>query len=237
MKRHAHGWNAELRLPLAALEPQPKGDAAGWKTNIYSGRRSAPGGTEYTSVAATFGGHHLPDKFAVLRFGEAGGKEHFVDGSLEGIDAARFAKVFRPGGQGGSTVELATDYAYAGQNSIKATVVPGSLASVTVTSPAEAGKAYRITLAHRNQVASLNPEVRPDAPNTRVICRDATGQAVTPTTGYSWSGTPAQLQPGEWRLHAHTFTAPPGTTQVSFTVFLHHPGEYRLDSFRIEAIE
>lgn len=234
--RHEHGWSAEVKLPLSSLKPVPAAGAEGWRSDVFRTRRCVEP-TEYAALSPTFGGHHEPIKYAVLRFGQPPAGPQFVNGDLEGIDRERFEKVFRVSAKGEAVIEKRDDFAYAGKSCAYLKVGQESLAQVTVTSPAMPGKSYRVTLAHRNQPTGVDPKVRPQAPMSRVIFRDNSGKAVTDTKGYSWNGTALDLQPGTWRLYAHTFTAPPGTEQISVSLFFHHPGEYWLDNLRIEAIE
>ena len=235
--RHAHGWRVEARLPLSALQPQPVSDATGWKLDVFRVRRGTAEPDEYTALAATFGSHHTPARFASLRFGVPPEREDFEAGGFEGLDAERFAKLVRVQVQNDGAVELADDWAYEGRNSVAVRVGEASLSALTVTAKARENTAYRISLAHRNEPAGLTPEVRSEAPIARVIYRGADGKAVTDTRGYTWAGAPLNLAPGEWRLHAMTFTTPPGTTQLSFTLFFHHPGHYRVDNLNLEALE
>jgi hypothetical protein len=115
-------------------------------------------------------------------------------------------------------------------------VPKGGIGAITLSSSAEPDKSYRAQVAFFGKTTSLNPKVRPETPITRVIFRKTDGKAVTPTTGYSWKGSPALEKQGAWNTHTHIFKTPPGTEKISWTIFLHHPGDYWLDEVRLEEL-
>jgi hypothetical protein len=228
-----HGWAVELAIPFAAF-----GVAAGpgWKANVYRTRRGNAQPDEYTALNPTFGGYHVPQRFAPLRLHDDSTPVAFADGSFDDILPAEAPKRLQAQAKDGALCELVSEPAWCGSQAVHLTVPQGGLSALTLTAPVKPKTGYRIVLAHYNRKVSLNPQVRDQAPITRVIFRDATGAAVTPTTGYSWSGTKATDKPDQWRLFPHVFTTPEATTQIGFTVFFHHSGEYWVDEVRLEEL-
>ena len=228
-----HGWAVELAIPFAAFGVAP---GPGWKVNVCRTRRGNAEPDEYTAVSPTFGGYHVPQRFAPLLLGGEGQPVSFQYGSFDDLLPADVQKRLNAQASGGAVCELVSERAWCGTQAVRLTVPPGGLGSLTLTAEVKPKTGYRIVLAHYNRTVTLNPQVRDQAPITRVIFRAATGAAVTPTTGYSWSGTKATDKLEQWRLFPHVFTTPEGTTQIGFTLFFHHPGEYWVDEVRIEEL-
>jgi len=226
-------WSAEMAVPFASLGAKPT--AAGeWHANVCRTRRGDADPDEYTAAAPTLGGYHKPKKFAQLSLVETVEITRFRDGTFDDVPPAEAAKRLRAAELDGAIVEVTADGAYCGRGCVHIKVPKGGLAAVTLEARVKAGTGYRALFAHRNEVVSLAPGIRPCAPITRVIFRDDGGKSVTPTEGYSWDGPAAEERPGEWRTSAHVFTTPPKTTRISFTMFFKHPGEYRLDEVRLD---
>ncbi len=226
------GWSAELAVPFASLGAQPGGE---WKLNVCRTRRGAVEPDEYTAVAPTFGGFHVPSAFAGLRFVEQPDAP-LLYGTFDDVPADDPAKRLRAFCNGEAKVELVTAGAWCGSHALHVAVPPGGLGSFTLETAVKPGTGYRILLMHRNAEVHLDPKVRPLSPITRVIFRDDKGQAVTETKDYSWDGADALGRLGQWRSLAHVFSTPPGTTRIGFTVFFHHPGDYLVDEVRIEEL-
>ncbi|MDP6353772.1 MAG: DUF4838 domain-containing protein [Planctomycetota bacterium] len=228
------GWAAWVSIPFASLgkDVKPEGD---WRMNIYRTRRGNVEPDEYTAVAPTFGGYHLPQRFAQLRFvskvtGPA--LKHSTFDSLR----KEFVRDLRFYPREGATISIDTTRVWCGKQSVHVNVPKGGIGAITLSSSAEPDKSYRAQVAFFGKTTSLNPKVRPETPITRVIFRKTDGKAVTPTTGYSWKGSPALEKQGAWNTHTHIFKTPPGTEKISWTIFLHHPGDYWLDEVRLEEL-
>ena len=226
-----HSWSVEMALPFSAVGGVP---GPGWTLNVYRTRRGNVEPDEYTAVSPTFGGYHLPKRFAELEFVDAVDVPVLRYGTLDDVSADNAPKRLRAGGRGAYTVELVSDQVFCGVAAAHLTVGKEGLGQITLTAGVEENTAYRLVTTHMNAVASLRWGVRAQAPITRVIFRGTDGKAVTETRKYSWYGSNALDSPGTWRTMPHVFTTPPRTTQISFTLFFHHPGEYWLDEMRLE---
>lgn len=230
------GWSAELAVPFAALGVRPSSEGT-WKINVYRTRRGCVEPDEYTAVTPTFGGYHQPDKFARLVFGDTTPvSPAFAHGTFDSLAADEAVDRLRFQNREGATLELSSKETYCGRQAIHIRVPDGGLGGVTLTAKVEAGRGYRALLACRKSGVRIQPAVRPMAPITRVIFRNNTGKAVTSTKEYSWDGAPALERQDEWQVIPHVFTTPPHTTQVSFTVFLHHAGDYWLDEIHLDEL-
>ncbi|MEN6404105.1 MAG: hypothetical protein ABFD94_19345, partial [Armatimonadia bacterium] len=227
------GWSAELAIPLASFGVAP---GEGWTLNIFRTRRGNAEPDEYTAVNPTFGGYHVPNRFAPLSF-TAPAKPVTLDfGNMDNLLPAEAEKRLRLQVSQGATAEIVTDRAWCGGQALHVKVPQGGLAGLTLTAAVKPKTGYRIVAAHYNTGVTINPSVRDQAPITRVICRDDTGKAVTETKDYSWDGAKATEKLDQWRQTPHVFTTPEGTTQISYTMFFHHPGEYWVDEIRIEEL-
>ena len=235
VQTNAAGWSVEAAIPFASLGAGPGTDGP-WRGNVYRTRRGTVDPDEYMAAAPTFGGYHVPERFARIVFADEPPATSLRHGTFDFLTPGDAADRVRFQGRGGARLALATEQTYCGGQALMITVPEGGLGGFTLTAPAHEEAGYRIVLACRNHVEALNPAVRPSAPITRVIFRGDDGKAVTPTTGYSWDGAPAQDTPDQWRTVPHIFTTPAGTTSISFTVFLHHPGTYWIDEARLESM-
>ncbi len=227
------GWAAELALPWSSLSAGAPTDE--WRLNVYRTRRGNVGEDEYTALCPTFGGYHVLARFGMLKL-LATPPVTLGHGTVDDVTAADLMKTMSVQTQQGASATLDTQRRYCGGQALHISVPTGGLGGITLQARVKPNTGYRILLAHLNSKVTLNPAVRDQAPITRVIFRDDTGQAVTPTTGYSWDGTRALESPDQWRQLAHVFTTPDKTTQIGVTVFFHHPGEYWLDEVRIEEL-
>jgi hypothetical protein len=229
----AEGWSAEIAIPWTSFgsgTPDEK-----WRLNVFRTRRANAQPDEYTALCPTFGGYHELARFGQLKLLEAP-PVTLDGGSVDALTAESVEKSLHLQLNGGATAKLDTDQVYCGRQALHLSVPQGGLAALTVTAKVKPGQGYRLLLDHLNSKVAINPEVRDQAPITRVIFRDDTGAAVTPTTGYSWDGTKATENMDQWRQFAHVFTTPDKTTEIGCTVFFHHPGEYWIDEVRIEEL-
>lgn len=227
------GWSAELAIPFASFGVAP---GEGWKLNIFRTRRGNAEPDEYTAVNPTFGGYHVPNRFAPLSFVATSRPVGLEFGTMDNVQPAEAEKRLRLQVSQGATAEIVTDRAWCGGQALHVKVPQGGLAGLTLTAAVKPKTGYRIVAAHYNTAVTINPSVRDQAPITRVICRDDTGKAVTETKDYSWDGAKATEKLDQWRQTPHVFTTPEGTTQISYTMFFHHPGEYWIDEIRIEEL-
>jgi len=226
------GWTAELAVPFAGLGAGPTADGE-WRANVYRTRRGNVAPDEYTAAAATFGGYHVPERFARLRFVADPAPAGFEHSSFEGLPPDQAARRLRFRGDGGATLRLDNDVAYCGSHAAHIRVPKGGLGAITTTAPAGERSAYRVVVMHRNSLEALRPDVRPQAPIARVIFRGPGGKAVTESSGYFWDGAPAEDYKDQWRSLSLTLTTPPRTASISLTLFFHHVGEYRVDELRL----
>lgn len=227
------GWSAEVAIPFTSFGVAP-GD--GWKLNLFRTRRGNAEPDEYTAVNPTFGGYHAPNRFAPLVLTDAAKPVALNYGTLDNVLPAEAAKRLRLQTEKGATAEIVTDRAWCGGQALHIKVAQGGTGGLTLTAAVKPKTAYRIVAAHYNSQVTISPGVRDQAPITRVIFRDAAGKAVTETRDYSWDGVKATERPDQWRQTPHVFTTPEGTTQISYTMFFHHPGEYWIDEIRIEEL-
>jgi hypothetical protein len=229
----AQGWNAEIAIPWSSFGSGAPDDK--WRLNVYRTRRANAQPDEYTALCPTFGGYHELARFGQLRLLESP-PVNLGGGAIDALTVESLQKALRLQLNGGATAKLDADQVYCGGQSLHLSVPQGGLASLTLTAKVKPGQGYRMLLDCFNSKVSLNPEVRDQAPITRVIFRDDTGAAVTPTTGYSWDGAKATEGLDQWRQVAHVFTTPEKTTEISCTIFFHHLGEYWVDEVRIEEL-
>lgn len=228
------GWSAEVAIPFAAFGAKP--DQPGWHINLCRTRRGNVEPDEYTAVNPTFGGFHEPAHFPEAVFSATPEAIGFPDGTMDDVPAADDLKRLRVQTQGNATAELVSDRAYCGSQALHLAVKDG-LAALTLQTKVKPEIGYRVVVAHVNSGVTINPEVRPQAPITRAIFYDQDWKATTETTGYAWSGVPALENPDQWRQSAQTFTTPPNTVFISYTLFFHHPGEYWVDEVRLEELQ
>lgn len=228
-----HGWIGELVVPFAALGATP-GDGT-WHINIHATRRGGVSNSEYTALSPTFGGYHVPERFAPVVFADDFPGPRLRYGTFEDVPED-FLRALRGQESDGARIHLVEDRAYAGTQALHVTVPEGGLASVTFSAQVKPQTGYRATFCHFNDVTALRPGITANAPHTRVIFRDEANNAVTDTREYSWEGAPALENPRRWRVTPHVFTTPEGTSQITFTIFFHHPGEYWLDEVRLEEL-
>lgn len=228
-----NGWSAEVAIPWAAFKAgAPNGD---WRLNVYRTRRGNVDPDEYTALCPTFGGYHVLARFGQLKLLDAP-PATLGFGTADDVTAENVQKAMYLQLKDGATGVLDTQRVYCGGQSLHFTVPKGGLGALTLTAKVRPNTGYRVLLDHFNSKVSIDPQVRDQAPITRVIFRDDSGQAVTETSKYSWDGTKALDSPNVWRQMAHVFTTPEKTTQITFTVFFMHPGEYWVDEVRIEEL-
>ena len=227
------GWSAELAIPWSAFNSGAPTDK--WRLNVYRTRRGNADPDEYTALCPTFGGYHELGRFGQLQLMEAP-PPALGFGSVDTATDAGVQKELYLQLKDGATARLDTQRVYCGTQSLHFTVPAGGLGALTLNATVKPGTGYRVILDHYNSQVAINPAVRDQAPITRVIFRDDTVQAVTETSRYSWDGVKALENPDQWRQLAHVFTTPEKTTQISFTVFFMHPGEYWVDEVRIEEL-
>ncbi len=123
-------------------------------------------------------------------------------------------------------------------------IVEGSTGSLSYTVEVKPSTSYRIMLAHWNDPSPIQVTTTDDAdattrgeppiaPRTRVIFRDAKNKALTRN---HWSGVGAHEHVKAWHTFPHFILTPEETKTISFTIFLQHPGEYKLDEVKIEEL-
>ncbi len=179
----SNAWSAEFAIPFATLGARPQDGT--WRMNICRTRRGNVQPDQYTAVSPTFGGYHVPSRFAPLDFGEASGAPAFAHGTIDDVRTEKLQQALRSSGN----VELVTDRVYAGSQAAHITVPEDSLGSITLEAAVKAETGYRALVAHYNHVTGHGPGATEKTPRTRVIFADDSGKAVTPTSGYSWDGT------------------------------------------------
>ncbi len=229
------GWSAEVAVPLASLGTSSTAEGE-WRVNICRTRRGVADPDEYTAVSPTFGGYHVPARFARLRFADAPDVPSFKYGTFEDVPGEDPEKELRFGSEGPATLEVTSERAYCGSHAVHITVGESSYGAITLEAPVKPNSSYRAIIAHYNSVTGLRPDVRDEAPRTRVIFRGKGAKAVTDTSGYSWDGANALEKPNQWRITSHVFTTPEGARHISFTMFFHHRGEYWVDEVRLEPL-
>ena len=168
----------------------------------------------------------------------------FPHGDFETLTPDKLAESLRWSTTGGATLELDATAPRAGKQSLRIHVPEGGTGAITLAIAVNPTTSYRITLDHWNDPAPMKTAASDDAdtvtrgeppiaPRTRVIFRDAKGKAVTRN---HWSGIGAHEHIKDWHRFPHLVQTPEGTKTISFTVFLHHPGEYLLDEVKIEEL-
>ena len=191
---------------------------------------------EYTAVSPTFGGYHLPARFARLILADAPIESWFKYGTFEDVPADSVAEALRFNSEGDASLDVGPNHAYCGSQAAHITVGEAGYGGFTLEARVKPNTSYRAVIAHYNSVGALRPDVRDDTPRTRVIFRSKGGKAVTNKSEYSWDGAKALDGPSRWRIMSHLFTTPQGTERISFTLFFHHPGEYWVDEVRLEEL-
>ncbi len=167
----------------------------------------------------------------------------FSHGDIEKVEADRVAERCRWSGSGGATIELERAQPRAGKNSLRVSVPEGGTGTVTFTVGVKASTSYRVTVDHWNEPVALPVTAGDDAdevtrgapplaPRTRVSFRDDRGE----TTKRHWSGLGADEFVRQWHTFPHLIQTEAGTSTISFTLFLHHPGTYLLDEVKIEEL-
>lgn len=231
------GWTVELAIPYATLGVTAPAEGASWRMNVHRTRRAVQP-NEYQALSPTLGGYHQPEKFGELVFG--GGAAPTGENVLLRWDPERYdvgadiASGFRVSGEGDFTVAVADDRAFEGSKSLKVTVAPGALASFTWYPASVEPGSYRLAMRYYADPLGPAQEGRPaEVPITRVICRDAAGQAVTESRDYSWERSSAEAAEGAWADHIHVFRTPPGTERFTITVFVHRPGTWWFDDISL----
>lgn len=151
------------------------------------------------------------------------------------------AEKLRWSATGGATLTADTSM---NRSAVRVHVPEGGTGALTFAIEVKPETSYRITLAHWNDPQPVKPVAGDDAdvvtrgeppiaPRTRVIFRDSKGKGVTRN---HWSGIAADEHVREWHVFPHLMQTPPETRSISFTVFLHHPGDYLLDDVKIEEL-
>jgi hypothetical protein len=204
--------------------------------NVCRTRRGVAEPDEYTAVSPTFGGYHIPARFARLIFADAPVTPWFKYGTFEDVPGETAQEALRFGSEGEASLEITSERAYCGSQAAHIKVGESSYGAITLEAGAKPNTGYRVLYAHYNTVRALRPDVRDEAPRTRVIFRGGGAGAVTDTSGYSWDGAKAMEKPKQWRISSHVFTTPERTQHISFTMFFHHPGEYWVDEVRLEEL-
>lgn len=230
------GWTVEMAVPWEALDVEPPAEGTSWRFNVHRTRRSTAPRGEYQALSPTLGGYHQPEMFGTLEFGNAPTGENV----LLRWDAERFEvgtkgeDVIRGSGNGEYSITIADDRAYEGQKSIKVTVGPESLANFTYYPASVQPGSYRLAMRYYADPLGEAEAGRPaEVPVTRVIFRDAGGQAVSESKQYSWERSSAEAADGQWADHIHIFRTLPGTERFSITVFIHRPGTYWFDDISL----
>lgn len=229
-------WTVELAIPYGTLGVSPPAEGERWRMNVHRTRRGAQP-DEYQALSPTLGGYHQPDRFGELVFGAAPptGENILLRWDPERYEPGdELAGGFRIGGEGEFTVAVADDRAFEGTRSLKVTVAPGALASFTwYPASVEPGN-YRLAMRYyADPLGEAEPGRPAEVPITRVICRDATGAAVSESRDYSWERSPAEPAAGAWAEHIHIFRTLPGTRRFTVTVFVHRPGTYWFDDISL----
>ncbi len=231
------GWVVEVAIPFATLDVPPPSDGESWRANVYRTRRAA-NPDEYQALSPTLGGYHQPKEFGELIFGEE--PEITGENLLRRWDPERLevgadiTRVLRVGGSGEYSVAIAGDRVYEGERSIKVTVGEDSYATFGwYPASVEPGN-YRLAMRYYADLAGEAPEGRPaEVPITRIIFRNAAGQAVSESSRYSWERSSAEAGDGAWADHIHIFRTLPGTERFTVTVFVHRPGTYWFDDLSL----
>jgi hypothetical protein len=156
------------------------------------------------------------------------------EGTFENVSAGDAEKRLRLSAEGGATIGVTDERAYAGRRAVHVKVPAGGHAAFSLSAPVAAGHGYRLVFAYRNQPSDAEFGPRDLCPRVRIICRNPAGKATTPTKAYTWGGVPPAATAGKWALAPQMFGAPPATTTVSVTFFFQWPGEYWLDDVRLE---
>ncbi len=227
------GWTVEMAVPLEAIGVETVAEGDSWRFNAHRTRRSTADRDEYQALSPTLGGFHQPEMFADLNFGEPPTGENV----LRRWDAERYEvgqeieKELRVGGSGEYAVEIADDRAHEGEKSIKVTVGEDSHASFTYYPASVEPGSYRLAMRYYADPLGPAPENANAAklPTTRIIFRDASGDAVSESRDYSWERSSAEAADGQWADHIHVFATLPGTKRFTVTVFIHREGTYWVD--------
>jgi hypothetical protein len=224
-----------MAVPFASLGTSPTAEGE-WGVNVCRTRRGVAEPDEYTATSPTFGGYHIPARFARLVLADAPTAPWFRYGTFEDVPDGETEAALRFGSEGEASLEVTSERAYCGSHAAHMKVGESSHGAITLESAAKPNTSYRAIIAHYNSVVSIRPDVRDDAPRTRVIFRTKGGSSVTDKSEYSWDGAKALDDPDQWHITSHVFTTPEGTQRISFTMFFHHPGEYWVDEVRLEEL-
>ena len=229
------GWSAEMAVPLASFGASVAAEGQ-WLVNVCCTRRGVADPDEHTAVSPTFGSYHVPPRFARLIFADAPVESRFKYGTFENVPAESIAKSLRFNSEGDASLDITSSRAYCGNQAVHIMVGESSYAGITLEARVKPNTSYRAIIAHYNSVRALRPDVRADAPRTRIIFRSKAGKAVTDKSEYSWDGAEALDSPNRWRITSHLFTTPVRTERISLTLFFHHPGEYWVDELRLDEL-
>lgn len=168
----------------------------------------------------------------------------FPEGDFETATPDRAATALRWSGTGSARLELITDQPHSGKQSARVIVPAGGTASLTFNARVKDSTAYRLTFAHWNdpqpipftvgdEADALTRGELPLAPRTRIICRDDKNKAIGRN---QWSGIGAQDVVRQWHTQPQLLKTPPGTRQISFSLFLQHPRTYLLDNIMLQEL-
>jgi len=234
------GWNVEIVIPLATVGIETVAEGDRWRMNLHRTRREPSDPDEYQALSPTLGGYHQPDRFGELVFGEP--KTQSGENLLRKWPFDRFqvgediTQVLRVGGEGEYSVEIAGDRAFVGERALKVTVGHNSHASFSYYPFIEEGS-YRFSIRYyADPLGEPDPGRPAEVPVSRVIFRDKGGQAVSETSKYSWTRSPAEQSEGHWADHNHVFRTLPGTERITITVFFHRPGTYWVDDVSLRPL-
>ena len=161
----------------------------------------------------------------------------FPGGDFEQVKPDQLAAKYRWAATGAATIALEDGH-------LRIEVPEGGTGAISFSIDVKPGTSYRLTHAHWNDPApatvsntdeadAITRGEPPIAPRTRVIFRDAKGDAVTRN---HWSGIGAHEITRQWDTFPHFILTPPETTGIGFTLFLQYPGTYLLDDVKIEEL-
>lgn len=168
----------------------------------------------------------------------------FPKADFESVKAGQEAETLRWSTTGGASIALDSAQPHAGKQAVRIIVPEGATGSLNFTADVKENTAYRLTFAHWNDVAVRDLPAGDDAdavtrggipiaPRSRLICRDKKGKAIGKN---QWSGIGAQDLVKQWHVQPQLVQTPAGTQQISFSIFLQHPGTYLLDDVMIEEL-
>jgi len=89
---------------------------------------------------------------------------------------------------------------------------------------------------YRTKAVGEHPTIK-RTPAIRVIFRGADGKSLTGPKGYFWGGIKVPSDTADWQEGTLFFRTLPDTAGVSVTLFLHRPGTYWLDAFKLRQLK